>query len=177
MSMAWIGISGIPGDWVVEQFASQVDLFPTIIEAVGAGMSEADTDLPAVSLWPAISGSKTPRDALAEYHAMGSQNSGFTIRHENFKLIYHVDMPSQLLYLAVDPFEENDLLRNGDGHLKSDELEARLRQMLDPEAVDSKSKTDQAAHMEKFGGIDIVRKSGIFSRSPIPGSEVELEHV
>jgi hypothetical protein len=31
--------------------------------------------------------------------------------------------------------------------------------------------------MEKFGGVDTFRKAGIFSRSPIPGSEVELEHV
>lgn len=72
MSMAWIGISGLLGGRVVEQLALHEDLFPTIIEAVGAGMSEADTDLPTVSLWPAISGSETPRDAFAEYHAMGS---------------------------------------------------------------------------------------------------------
>lgn len=168
---------GIPGGRVVEQFASHVDLFPTIVEAVGAALSEADTDLPGVSLWPAITGRETSRDVFAEYHAMGSRNSGFAIRHENFKLIYHVDMPSQLFDLGADPFEENDLSSNGADHPKSDELESRLRQMLDPEAVDSRSKAHQAAHMEKFGGIDTVRKAGIFSRSPIPGSEVELEHV
>jgi hypothetical protein len=46
-----------------------------------------------------------------------------------------------------------------------------------PEAVNARSKADQAVHMELFGGIGTVRKAGIFSRLPIPGSEVELEHV
>ena len=99
------------------------------------------------------------------------------LKDGKFKLIYHVGMPRQLFDLAADPMEEQDLLANENVHSKADELERKLRRIVDPEAVDAKSKADQAAHMEKFGGIDVVRKAGIFSRSPIPGAKVELEHV
>lgn len=167
----------IPEDRVVEQFASHVDLFPTIVEASGADLTSADADLPGISLWPAINGSETKRPVFAEYHAMGSRNSGFAYRDGDFKLIYHVGMPRQLFDLASDPLEENDLLMDGASHPQADALEAKLRQVLDPESIDRKSKADQAAHMEKFGGIDAVRKEGIFSRSPIPGASVQLEHV
>lgn len=168
---------GIPQGRVVEQLASHVDLFPTIVEAVGAETAAEDIDLPGTSLWPAIQGGETVRDAFAEYHAMGSRNSGFALRHGDLKLIYHVDMPRQLFDLSVDPLEENDLLKDGGSHPSADMLESRLRQILDPAAVDARSKADQAVHMEKFGGVEAVRKEGIFSRSPIPGAEVELEHV
>ena len=168
---------GIPQGRVVEQLASHVDLFPTIVEAVGAEIAAEDIDLPGTSLWPAIQGGEAVRDAFAEYHAMGSRNSGFALRHGDLKLIYHVDMPRQLFDLSVDPLEENDLLKDGGSHPSADMLESRLRQILDPAAIDARSKADQAVHMEKFGGVEAVRKEGIFSRSPIPGVEVELEHV
>ena len=61
-------------------------------------------------------------------------------------------------------------------HPLADELERSLRLVVDPEAADARSKADQMAHMESFGGVDAVRKEGMFSRSPIPGSTVELEH-
>ena len=97
------------------------------------------------------------------------------MRKDNFKLIYHVGMRRQLFDLGSDPLEESDLLADGREHPMADKLESELRQLLDPEAVDARSKADQAAHMEKFGGVEAVRKEGMFSRSPIPGSAVELE--
>ncbi len=168
---------GIPEHRIIEQHAAHVDLFPTIVEAVGAQLTDEDADLRGISLWPAINGNETSRPMFAEYHAMGSRNSGFAIRDGDFKLIYHVGMPRQLFDLAADPLEESDLLAGGGKHPKADALEATLRQIIDPEFIDSKSKADQAAHMEKFGGIEAVRKEGIFSRSPIPGADVQLEHV
>ena len=108
---------------------------------------------------------------------MGSRNSGFALRDGDFKLIYHVDMPNQLFDLSTDPREENDLLADGKTHAAAGSLERQLRTIVDPEAVDARSKAEQAQHMEKFGGIDEVKKAGIFSRSPIPGKAVELEQV
>lgn len=167
----------IPKGKTVNQFASHVDLFPTITEAMGVDMADEDANLPGTSLWSAVNGAETDRTVFAEYHAMGSRNSGFAFREGNFKLVYHVGMPRQLFDLEADPLEENDLLWDGGTHPKADELEAKLRQFIDPEAIDALSKADQAAHMEKFGGIESVKKEGIFSRSPIPGAKVELEKV
>ncbi len=168
---------GIPEGRVIEQNVSHVDIFPTIVEAMGANLTPEDSDLTGTSLWPALRGDEAPRTVFAEYHAMGSRNSGFALKDGKFKLIYHVGMPRQLFDLAADPMEEQDLLANENIHPKADELEHKLRRIVEPETVDAKSKADQAAHMEKFGGIDVVRKAGIFSRSPIPGAKVELEHV
>jgi len=168
---------GIPDGRVVDSCVSHVDLFPTICEAMGADLAAADTDLPGRSLWPLLSGNGEERTAFAEYHALGSRNSGFALRDGDMKLVYHVDMPNQLFDLAADPMEERDLLADGAAHPAAEPLERKLRGILDPEATDARSKADQARHMEKFGGIDEVRKAGVFSRSPIPGAELELEQV
>jgi choline-sulfatase len=165
----------IPEGRIIEQPTSHVDLFPTITEAMG--LEQIDDDLLGQSLWPAIGGDEAPRTIFAEYHAMGSRNSGFALRDGDFKLIYHVDMPNQLFDLSTDPREENDLLADGKTHAAAGSLERQLRTIVDPEAVDARSKAEQAQHMEKFGGIDEVKKAGIFSRSPIPGKAVELEQV
>jgi choline-sulfatase len=52
--------AGIPENQVVRQFASHVDLFPTMTESSGVRMTEADDDLPGISLFPAIDGSEVP---------------------------------------------------------------------------------------------------------------------
>jgi hypothetical protein len=49
--------------------------------------------------------------------------------------------------------------------------------VLDPEEVDARSKAEQAAHMERFGGPEAVRKTGVFSMSPIPGKAANVESV
>ncbi|MBT5108724.1 MAG: sulfatase-like hydrolase/transferase [Rhodospirillaceae bacterium] len=167
----------IPQGKVIDQCASHVDLFPTLVEAMGADSSNADADLPGASLWPALEGRETARAAFAEYHAMGSRNSGFAIRDGDMKLIYHVGMDNQLFDLAADPREEHDLLANGATHPAAAGLERTLRDMLDPEDVDARSKAEQAAHMEKFGGPEAVRKTGVFSMSPIPGKAADVERV
>jgi len=168
---------GIEAGQVIKQSVSHVDLFPTILESVGAPLAKEDTDLPGQSLWCSIEGKATAKPVLAEFHAYGSRNSGFALRHGDFKLIYHVGMPNQLFNLATDPMEERDLLSDSDAHPKARELEMLLRQILNPEEVNDRSKSDQANHMELFGGAAAVRKTGMFSRSPIPGSKVEIEKV
>ena len=62
---------GIPQGRVVEQLASHVDLFPTIVEAVGAEIAAEDIDLPGTSLWPAIQArpSETPLPSTTRWAA------------------------------------------------------------------------------------------------------------
>jgi choline-sulfatase len=170
---------GIPEAKVIDESVSHVDLFPTLLEAMHVQPNPEDIDLPGRSLWPLITGrgEAESRPVFAEYHAMGSRNSGFALRDGDFKLVYHVGMPRQLFDLSSDPREEHDLLAGGGTHPAAEALERKLRDILDPEAVDERSKADQLAHAEKFGGMDEVRKAGIFSRSPIPGKAVELEAV
>jgi choline-sulfatase len=165
----------VPPSKVVDQISSQVDLFPTIAEAVGVPLKDEDQTLPGISLWPAITGESEERPAFAEHHAMGARNAGFAYRRGHHKLIYHVGMPRQLFDLQADPMEERDLLLEDNEHPIADQLEAELSAIVDPVDIDRKAKTDQIAHMEKFGGIEEVAKAGVFSASPIPGKKVELE--
>lgn len=88
---------------MIEQRTSHVDLFPTIVEAMAGRFGKEDAGLPGISLWPAITGDEVPRAAFAEYHAVGSRNSGFAYRKGNHKPICHVGMPCQLFDLALDP--------------------------------------------------------------------------
>ena len=166
---------GIPKGKVVDQISSHVDLFPTIAEAVGASLEAEDQTLPGTSLWSAITGKSEDRVAFAEYHAMGARNAGFALRKGRHKLIYHVDMPRQLFDLEADPLEERDLLLEEGHSAIADRLESELRTIVDPEAIEKKAKADQLAHAERFGGVEEVAKAGVFSASPIPGKQVDLE--
>ena len=170
---------GIEPGTNIEDVVSLVDLFPTIVEGVGAELAEADADLPGQSLWPLMAGgnSTSAGQAFTEFHAMGSVNASFALRKSDHKLIYHVGMPSQLFDLSNDPLEEHDLLSGGGSHPEADALEAELRMLVDPETTDQRAKADQKARIEELGGVDAVSKAGIFSASPIPGKSVEMEDV
>ncbi|MEZ5864019.1 MAG: hypothetical protein R3D25_08110 [Geminicoccaceae bacterium] len=71
------------------------------------------------------------------------------LRDGDLKLIYHVGMPSQLFELEADPDELSDL---GPDHPEVARLEALLRRICDPEAVDARAKADQRAKVEFWGG-------------------------
>lgn len=168
---------GIPAGQSVEQISSQVDLYPTIVESVGAKLHEEDEALPGVSLWPAIDGKEQDRLGYAEYHAAASKSGSFMLRQGNDKLIYHVDMPAELFNLAEDPHETRDLVADGSGLKRANELEALLRTRCDPEAVNKRCKAEQKARVMEFGGNDAIRKMGTFVRTPPPGVEAAIDSV
>ena len=170
---------GINPGTIVDDVVSLVDLFPTIVEGVGAELAAEDNDLPGQSLWGLASGVAAKRKNLAfsEFHAMGSLNASFAIRSGDFKLIYHVDMPSQLFDLSKDPDEEHDLLGGGGSHPMADELFASLREIVDPDEVDRRAKSDQRSRIQELGGVDEVVKAGVFSVSPVPGKSIEREEI
>lgn len=95
------------------------------------------------------------------------------LRDGTDKLIYHVEMPPQLFDLASDPQETQDLATTDEEILKR--LEGKLRQIVDPEDVDRRAKSDQRAHMARNGGADAIRKRGTFNYSPVPGDDAAME--
>ena len=169
--------AGITPGTRVAPVVSLVDLFPTIVESVGGTFADEDLSLPGKSLWDLATGTADPTDRIAftEFHAMGSLTASFAIRKGSHKLIYHVDMPSQLFDLSVDPREENDLLAAAQNHPVADALIAELHKIVDPQAVEKQEKPDQRARIEELGGVEAVAKAGVFSVSPIPGKSVDLE--
>ncbi|HYC48018.1 MAG TPA: sulfatase-like hydrolase/transferase [Burkholderiales bacterium] len=166
--------TGIPEGTVVRQLASHVDLFPTFVESVGARMTAPDSDLPGISLWPAIGGREDlTRPVFAEYHAQGSRAGAFMLRQGDWKLVYHVGMPAQLFNLRADPDETRDLVEADEERERAKELEAKLRTMCDPEAIDARAKADQRRMAEAWGGPDKLRDEVNIIFTPPPGVSKE----
>ncbi|MBK9607045.1 MAG: sulfatase-like hydrolase/transferase [Betaproteobacteria bacterium] len=85
----------VPAGGVVDQIASHVDLYPTLLEGLGVAATANETQLPGVSLFPAMQGRERARLGFAEYRA-GLQVRAFMLRDGTDKLIYHVGMQPQL---------------------------------------------------------------------------------
>ncbi|MEK7877188.1 MAG: sulfatase-like hydrolase/transferase [Pseudomonadota bacterium] len=160
---------GIPANRVVRQLVSHVDLFPTVVEFVGATLAASDHDLPGISLFPAVNGDESQRPAFAEYHAQGSKAGQFMLRDCDLKLIYHVGMPAQLFDLASDPHEAHDLVEEGHDRGRVKALEAKLRKICDPEKVDARAKADQRKMAEFWGGPNKLLRVDQILFTPPPG--------
>lgn len=152
---------------------SHVDLFPTVLECVGARPAPTDQDMAGKSLWQTAQGSAaTGRAVFAEYHAHGSATGAFMVRQHNWKLIHHVGMPAQLYDLDADPDEQCDLADRADFADVQARLYGLLRAWCDPEAVDARAKADQVARIEALGGADVARSGDVILYSPVPGDEL-----
>ncbi|MFT5176088.1 MAG: choline-sulfatase, partial [Gammaproteobacteria bacterium] len=55
------------------------------------------------------------------------------------------------------------------------DLEAQLRDICDPEAVDARAKNDQRNRVQQLGGNEVISKMGGLTRTPPPGAELQLE--
>ncbi len=162
---------GVPQGKVSQQLVSHVDLFPTLTEAAGARLANADNELRGVSLWPALAGDDSARAGFAEYHAHASKAAAYMLREGNMKLIYHVGMPPQVFDLASDPDELHDLSATSPQVVQA--LEQKLRTICDPEAVDARAKADQRHWVERWGGKDKVLGASQILFTPPPGVSPE----
>ena len=113
------------------------------------------------------------RVGFAEFHAAGSKSGMFMLRDGDWKLIYYVGMPPQLFDVKHDPEKRFDL---GAGHPKVKLLEARLREICDPEAIDAQAKADQRARIEHWGGREAILAEGALVYTPPPGGVAEIQH-
>lgn len=165
---------GIRQGHVSRQLTSQVDHFPTLVEAVGGRLESEDHDLPGVSLWDALRGrDDLDRPVFAEFHAQSSKAGGYVLRRRDEKLIHHVGMPQQIFDLAVDPDEVRDLAGTSRGEAISARLTPVLRSICDPAAVDARAKADQRAKAESYGGPDAVSRAEYIVFTPPPGVSTE----
>jgi choline-sulfatase len=165
----------IPQGQVVDTPANLVDVYPFIIDCVGeSGARMVEPDHPGVSLERLANGETPERTILSEYHGMGSTTGAFAIRHGAFKYVHYVKYPAQLFDLAHDPEEAEDLAGNPAFAGIAAECEARLRRLLDPEAVDARAKRRQAEQLERHGGREAVIARGDLGFSPPPGIRPEF---
>ena len=160
----------VPAGRVVSDPVSLVDVFPTVLECAGVDRAAADADLPGASLLAgAAAGVMPPRTVLSEYHAVASPSGSFMVRNGRFKYLYYCGYPPMLFDLENDPDERRDLSAVPEFEDALAACDARLRAIVDPEAVDRLAKADQAEMIERLGGKEAVLSRGAVRISPPPG--------
>jgi choline-sulfatase len=158
-----------------------VDVFPSILEAVGALPAPEDRALPGRSLWALAREGDQPRTAFSEYHAIFSPSGIFMVRGARYKYVHYVGHPPQLFDLAADPEETRDVATDpahADGRAA---CERELRAICDPEAVDRRARGDQRRRLDAAGGDAAVLAGGVkipytpapdqFDPAPVEGRE------
>ena len=161
---------GVKANHVSQQLVSHVDLFPTILEMTGAQLKSGETDLPGISLLKATQGEDDlERPVFAEYHAQGSRTAAYLLRKHQFKMIFHVGMPTQTFNLQNDPDELHDLYSTPEG----DEIERQLLPLLmsicDPLLQDERAKAAQRTQAQLHGGQQAVGAEAFIAFTPPPG--------
>lgn len=159
---------GIPAGRVSTTPVSLIDVYPTVIDAMGL---QPDGEIrPGRSLMEIANSDDDPeRVAYSEYHAAGAYGGAFMIRRGRWKFCYYINMPPQLFDLEADPQELHDLGKSADHADVRASLEADLRAICDPEDVDRRAHRDQAAIIDANGGRQKVVDRGGFGATPPPG--------
>jgi choline-sulfatase len=93
---------------------------------------------------------------MTEYHDGGVSSGLFALRKGQWKFNYYPGHSPQLFDLSVDPQEDNNLASNSNFEHILSECEMALRNICDPDAVDTLVHEKQAAIIEELGGYDAV---------------------
>ncbi|NNE22660.1 MAG: sulfatase-like hydrolase/transferase [Rhizobiales bacterium] len=147
---------------------SLTDIAATVEDITGALAGKPQGAWQSHSLQQVIDQPMDDRFIFSEYHDGGSPTGFFMIRQGAWKYVYYAGgHPVQLFNLDDDPDELNDLGEAARFEDKAAELHGLLTEILDPEEVNRRAFADQAAVIEKFGGVDKVRGMPSFNHTPI----------
>jgi choline-sulfatase len=159
----------VPAGKLVSTNAMLVDVFPSIIEAVGAEFAPEDAGLPGESLFRLAREGDRPRTAFSEYHAIFSPSGIFMIRNARHKYVHYVGYPPMLFDLVTDPDETRDVAGDPNHADALADCERELRLIANPEAVDRRARADQQRRIQAAGGDEAVLAQGVkIPYSPAP---------
>ena len=163
---------GIPTGAIVETPVSHVDCYPTILDATGVTRSDEETTLPSRSLVDLANGGRPERAVLCEYHDGGAITGMFMIRADQWKYVSYPGYEPQLFDLHSDPDELVDRAGDPDCTEVRGRCDAKLRTVVDPEAVNTRVFADQQRLIETMGGREAVLADGDryseYSYTPAP---------
>ena len=108
------------------------------------------------------------RAILSEYHAAGAVSGAFMLRKGKWKLNWYVGFPPELFNMAKDPEELTDLAGDPAFAETLASMEAEMRKLVDPEAVDAQAFSDQAAMIARYGGREKALRLGAPAATPPP---------
>ncbi|MEM7378997.1 MAG: sulfatase-like hydrolase/transferase [Pseudomonadota bacterium] len=145
---------------------SLLDLSATIVDHFDA---PALNDSPGESLYHLMDAAEDPeREVFSEYHAAGAVTGAFMLRKGDWKLIHYVGFEPELFNLREDPEELTNLAPDPAHAETLARLDAALRAICDPEAVDALAHADQAALIASHGGHERALRLGAPGATPPP---------
>lgn len=150
---------------------SLVDVFPTVLDAMGIPPHPDDADLPGRSLLDIAASPADPmRTVFSEYHSANSDTGSFMVRRGAWKYVYCAGIGERLFNIDSDPWEEDDLVLDRGRSGVLEECRAALRDICDPDAVDQRIRAGQRQRIEDYGGIDAVLARPLMAYSPANAS-------
>ncbi len=158
---------GVPQGKVSRTNVNLVDLYPTILD--NFDLPQNDATLPGRSLLAlANEPDDTQRVGFSEFHALGAPSTAYMVVRGRYKFHFYVGFAPELFDLETDPEELHDLAADPAHAAVVAEMDALLRGMLDPEAVDRRAKQAQNALIAQHGGRDAALKLGNPGATPPP---------
>jgi choline-sulfatase len=156
---------GVPEAKVVSTLSSLVDIYPTILEAVGA--SDDNIDRPGIALQSLANMPDFDRPVLSEYHDGGSPTGLFMLRNARWKYNYYPGHEPELFDIESDSDELKNLGSDpGYGDIRALCYQQML-ELIDPEKENINAFSDQAKMIEKLGGAQAIINSEEFDFTPI----------
>ncbi len=134
---------GVESGVRIDTPGSLIDMYPTLMDMAGVG---CPAGLDGESLMPALTGSPSGRRdwAFSEYHDTTMPTGNFMLRRGDWKHLVYVGCQPQLFNIADDPNEVHNCAAERPEVVA--DMDARLREIVDYEAVDAKVKAyDRAA--------------------------------
>lgn len=158
---------GIPGDKLSNTPVSLVDIQNTVLQCTHC--ADAPLDGPGHSLVELACAPDMPeRLAFSEYHAVGSEAAAYMLADAHYKYHHYVGLPPELFDLERDPEELENVAALPAYAEVLQMFEARLKTLLDPEAVDAMAKADQERLVRAFGGREAALRTGTPAATPVP---------
>lgn len=172
---------GVPEKHKVNTGASLVDLAATAIEVTGIADDDTSRALPGISLRKLACTEDDPdRTILSEYHDGGSTTGTFMIRWQHWKYVHYVGHAPQLFDLEQDPNELQNLATICPEHPATiaalAEGERRLRDICNPDAVNTQCFADQKAKILALGGEEACLNAYKFNHTPTPREQAEISN-
>ncbi|WP_273498780.1 sulfatase-like hydrolase/transferase [Lentibacter algarum] len=146
---------------------SLLDLSATIVDHFGARLQSAEGIMPLADVTKA----SHSRIVFSEYHAAGAVSGAFMLRKGRWKLIHYVGFEDELFDLEADPEELTNVAKLSANAEVLAGLHAELAQICDPDKTNEAAFADQAALVERHGGIEAALLLGAPGATPPPTTE------
>lgn len=143
-----------------------LDLSVTIADHFGVSINASDGCRPLTEI--AAADEDREREVFSEYHAVGAVSGGFMLRRGRWKYHHYVGFAPELFDLETDPEETRDVAADPTYAAVLADMESRLRQICNPDAVDAQAFADQDALIESFGGREAALSVGAHGATPPP---------